>query len=71
MWLEAALFEARHGFANKSHQIFNFLEQLVPTQGPIFLEHSKFCEREGKITDSLEVCLKGLKLNPKYSPLWF
>jgi hypothetical protein len=39
--------------------------------GPIYLEASKYEEREGEIERALQVCEEGLQFNSKYGPLWF
>ena len=39
--------------------------------GPVYLESSRYEEREGCIEEALTYCEKGLDFNPKYAPLWF
>lgn len=39
--------------------------------GPVFLEASRYEERESYLTESLALCEEGLDFNPKYGPLWF
>jgi hypothetical protein len=41
------------------------------THGPIYLEASKFEERENFIEHAIDLCEEGLEYNVKYSPLWF
>lgn len=49
MHLEAALFEGRAGNLNKARDIFNRLVKECPLCGPVFLEASKYEEREGHL----------------------
>ena len=37
----------------------------------MYLEASRYEEREGSLEESLTYCEEGLDFNPKYSPLWF
>lgn len=37
----------------------------------MYLEASKYEEREGEIERSLQICEEGLQFNSKYGPLWF
>jgi hypothetical protein len=37
----------------------------------VYLEASKYEERECQIEKAVEICDKGLEYNVKYSPLWF
>ena len=39
--------------------------------GPIYLEASRYEEREGNLEEALEFCDTGLNANPRYAPLWF
>jgi len=39
--------------------------------GPIFLEASKFEEREGELERAIKYTEQGLDYIPKYGPLWF
>ena len=39
--------------------------------GPVFLEASRYEERESYLAESLKICEEGLDYNPKYGPLWF
>ncbi len=39
--------------------------------GPVFLEASRYEEREGSLEESLDYCERGLDTNPRYAPLWF
>lgn len=71
MILEGALFEGRCGNREGSRLAFNYLLEQCQTYGPIYLEASKYEEREGEIAKALEICVEGLQNNVKYSPLWF
>ena len=71
MVLEGALFEGRIGNQAEARKIFTKLLAECKSYGPVFLEASKYEEREGNIEASLEICEQGLDYNVKYSPLWF
>ena len=68
--VEGALFEGRIGMVLNARKIFKELCQTVGN-GPIFLEASRYEEREGNIAQSLDFCEEGLDINPRYAPLWF
>ncbi len=71
MILEGALFEGRCGNKESARRIFRYLFKHCPNYGPIFLQASKYEEREGEIEKALEICVKGFACNLKYGPLWF
>lgn len=68
--IEGALFEGRIGECQKARKLFH---QLCKTygNGPVYLEASRYEEREGCVEESLNFCEEGLDYNPKYAPLWF
>ena len=69
--LEGALFEGRCGNRVKARQQFQFLLKKCRNYGPVFLEASKYEEREDQIEQAIDICDQGLEHNCKYSPLWF
>lgn len=69
--LEGALFEGRLGNRQAARTAFAHLCVAYPSCGPIYLEASKYEEREDKIDEALTICEDGLDQNVKYSPLWF
>ena len=69
--LEGALFEGRTGNREAARSQFNHLLKKCKTHGPIYLEASKFEERENSLEQSIDLCEEGLEYNVKYSPLWF
>ena len=71
MILEGALFEGRVGNKEAARIAFNYLIIHCSSYGPIYLEAAKYEEREGEIDRAVTLCEEGLKLNIKYSPLWF
>lgn len=71
MLLEGALFEGRQGNRQAAREQFKFLLKKCKTHGPIYLEASKFEERENQISEAIQICDQGLEFNVKYSPLWF
>lgn len=71
MLLEGALFEGRQGNRLAAREQFKYLLKKCKTHGPIFLEASKFEERENQISEAVDICYQGLEYNVKYSPLWF
>ena len=71
MLLEGALFEGRIGNRPAARSQFRSLMDKCQSYGPIFLEASRYEEREGHLAESLEICEEGLDFNPKYGPLWF
>ena len=42
----------------------------LPNNGNVFLEASKFEEREDAIELAVDICERGIDLNTKFSPLW-
>jgi len=71
MVMEGALFEGRCCNSLKARKAFAFLVKTFPTYGPIYLEASKFEEREGNLAESIKICEDGRSFQPKYGPLWF
>lgn len=71
MFLEGALLEGRYGNREGARKAFRYLLKHCPTYGPIFLEASKYEEREGDIDKAIAYCEEGLYYNSKYCPLWF
>jgi len=71
MILEGALFEGRVGNQRVARKAFRYLFAHCQTYGPIYLEASKYEEREGEIGEALRICEEGLQFNQKYGPLWF
>jgi hypothetical protein len=71
MILEGALFEGRSGNKDAARMAFKHLLKNCQTYGPIYLEASKYEEREGEIERALQICEEGLQYNMKYGPLWF
>lgn len=71
MILEGALFEGRCGNKESARKAFRHLLKNCSTYGPVYLEASKYEEREGEIEKSLALCEEGLQYNGKYGPLWF
>jgi hypothetical protein len=68
--IEGALFEGRIGEITKARAIFSLVCKKYGN-GPVYLEASRYEEREGNLEDSLKLCEEGLDFNPKYAPLWF
>lgn len=71
MMLEGALFEGRCGNKEGARTAFKHLLNNCECYGPIFLEASKYEEREGEIERAIDLCYEGLENNIKYGPLWF
>lgn len=71
MVLEGALFEGRSGNKDQARKAFKHLFKRCQYYGPIYLEASKYEEREGDIERAIKVCEEGLSYNMKYGPLWF
>mmetsp|Transcript_30586 Transcript_30586/g.42193 ORF Transcript_30586/g.42193 Transcript_30586/m.42193 type:complete len:1186 (+) Transcript_30586:404-3961(+) len=69
--LEGALMEARNGNGEVARKVFKYLMQHVPWHGPVYLEASRFEEREEDYEKSIQIIEKGLVDNPRYAPLWF
>ena len=68
--LEGATFEARLGNRAQAKQQFAELCKLQPHNGLVFLEASKYEERELDLVTSIKICDSGLRQNAKYAPLW-
>ena len=68
--IEGALFEGRIGQNTKARAIFSQVCSKFGN-GPVYLEASRYEEREGNIDESLKFCEDGLDFNPKNAPLWF
>jgi tetratricopeptide (TPR) repeat protein len=71
MILEGALFEGRCGNKESARRAFRYLLRNCQSYGPIYLEASKYEEREGEVDKAIDVCEEGLQYNSKYGPLWF
>jgi tetratricopeptide (TPR) repeat protein len=71
MILEGALFEGRCGNKESARKAFRYLLRNCQSYGPIYLEASKYEEREGEVDRAIDVCEEGLQYNSKYGPLWF
>ena len=71
MILEGALFEGRCGNKEGARRAFRYLLKNCQSYGPVYLEASKYEEREGEIEQAIALCEEGLHFNVKYGPLWF
>lgn len=71
MFLEGALFEGRIGNRKAAREAFRYLLKNCQSYGPIYLEASKYEEREGEMEKAILLCEEGLDYNAKYGPLWF
>lgn len=60
MVLEGALFEGRSGNKEAARKAFRHLLKKCQSYGPIYLEASKYEEREGEIERALKICEEGL-----------
>ena len=60
MMLEGALFEGRSGNKEAARKAFKHLLDNCQSYGPIYLEASKYEEREGEIEKALKICEDGL-----------
>ena len=69
--LEAALFEGRMGNRKEARELFKYLMTECKGHGTIYLEASKYEERENLLISSIDICKSGLKVNMRFSPLWF
>lgn len=69
--IEGALFEGRCGNTDMCRSQFKYLLENCKNYGPVFLEASKYEERENQIDRAMKLCSDGLEYNHKYSPLWF
>lgn len=47
--MEGALFEGRIGNREGARKAFKYLTEVCPTYGPIYLESSKYEEKENEI----------------------
>ena len=70
MILEGALFEGRCGNKEGTRKAFRHLIKNCPSYGPVYLEFSKYEEREGEVEKAKLICEEGLQYNVKYGPLW-
>jgi tetratricopeptide (TPR) repeat protein len=71
MILEGALFEGRCGNRETARKAFRHLIKNCQSYAPVYLEASKYEEREGEVEKALIICDEGLQYNCKYGPLWF
>ena len=69
--VEAALSEGRCGFKDEARAAFKHLTSNLKSNGYVFLEASKFEEREDEIEKAIDICELGLDFNTKFGPLWF
>lgn len=69
--LEGALSEGRCGYRDSAREQFKYLMQNCKNNGAIFLEASKFEEREDQLEQAIDICDAGLEYNVKHTPLWF
>ena len=69
--LEGALFEGRCGNREMAREQFKFLLKKCKNYGPVYLEASKYEERENQISEAIDICDEGLEYNASYNPLWF
>jgi len=69
--MEGALFEGRIGNKTGARESFSYLTEVCPTYGPIYLEASKYEEKENEIAAAVKITSDGIDHNPKYGPLWF
>lgn len=60
MILEGALFEGRCGNREAARKAFRHLIKHCQSYGPVYLEASKYEEREGEIEKALALCDEGL-----------
>jgi tetratricopeptide (TPR) repeat protein len=69
--MEGALFEGRCGNRKEARDQFNYVLKKCRNYGPVFVEASKYEERENEISEAIDICELGLEYNAKYNPLWF
>lgn len=69
--VESALAEGRCGHRESARKGFAYLMKHLPGNGNVFLEASRFEEREGQLLAAIGICERGLDANTKFSPLWF
>ena len=64
--------EARAGNIDLARHILKYLVYNCDTFGAVYLEAIKFEEKWGDgLEYALDLCDKGIKMNPRYGPLWF
>ena len=63
MILEGASFEGRCGNRESARKAFRYLIKNCQSYGPIYLEASKYEEREGEIDRAIGLCEEGLQFN--------
>ncbi|KAL0237795.1 hypothetical protein GEMRC1_012269 [Eukaryota sp. GEM-RC1] len=68
---EGALFEARRGRYDIARRVFKFLLINVSHQGPLYLDAVKMEIRLGSLNRAVKILVKGLRVVPRYGPLWF
>lgn len=71
MMLEGALLEGRIGNVTVAREAFDYLCKNCSQSGQVYLEASKYEEREGNIEYAIDYAEEGIDFNQKYSPLWF
>lgn len=69
--VEGALSEGKFGNIEEARNLFNYIISNYKTNGAVYVEASKFEEREDNIEEAVDYCDQGLAQNPKYGPLWF
>ena len=69
--LEGALCEGRLGYREEARRQFQYLMLHCKNNGAVFLDASRFEEREDQIEEAINVCEQGLQYNVKHTPLWF
>lgn len=69
--MEGALFEGRIGNQDGARRAFGYLTEVCSTYGPVYLEASKYEEKENEIESAVKITSDGIDNNPKYGPLWF
>ena len=61
IYLEAALFEGRMGNRKEARQLFSHLMDECKGHGTIYLEASKYEERENQLVAAIDTCNTGIK----------
>lgn len=69
--LEGALCEGRLGYREQARKQFQYLMLHCKNNGAVFLDASRFEEREDQLEEAIDVCEQGLQYNVKHTPLWF
>lgn len=69
--MEGALFEGRCGNRVQAREQFSYLLKKCNHYGQIYLEASKYEERENQLMHAIDICEEGLDYNASYNPLWF